>query len=32
MKIIQGTRELLFHFHNNRIYINIGVFSLKDIE
>ena len=26
------TRELLFHFHNKRVYDNIGVFSLKDIK
>ena len=22
------TRELLFLFHNNRVYVNVGVFSL----
>ena len=25
-------RELLFHFYNDRIHINIGVLSFKDIE
>ena len=24
----KGTRELLFLFHNNRVYVNVGVFSL----
>ena len=31
-KIKGLTRQLLFHFHNNRVKVKIGVFGLKDIK